>query len=481
MRKSFLTLSIILLGLFAGVNNAWADEDPMLDYYWARMIAQPSTGTGGTGKVCVTSDSKEFNYENPAWKSDTSRAEGYSQIYVEISLGNMVNVDLKAHAVPNEGSYFAGWSYTNGETDLGLGNYDWEKYELRQFVLPSKKCGFANIREYNIYATFMPLLIESYAITGSNTTVSRTCTQTVTFRVTGSLADVNDFEVPTITKQTGSGTWMVVPNTAELWYAHKPASSDYVYSDTYGNPYSTEEQDYYAEIRVPVTFTADDDNAGEFSATLQLRSKAGKMMNVVLSARTTGGEAQAIRYSKTKEFEAQGDLSIMLSGASESDIIKLNNDYSGPVSIDQNITFDLNGFTLNNTLTISGDNVTLAYSPFGGSVNSVIVSNGKAILNGGALGMLTISSGAIVEANGAIVNGAVNNNGTLTTTDGAVNGALTSSGTLTINGGSFANNSGVAITVSGGTATIKRGMIYGQTYGVKTTGGTTTIEKLGHR
>ena len=478
MRKNlFLTLTMVFLCLFATVNTMWADEDPMVDYYWARMIAQPSTGTGGTGKVCATSNSKEFNYESPAWKSDTSRAEGYSQVYVEISLGNMVNVNLKAHAIPNEGSYFAGWSYSNGETDLGIGNYEWEKYELQQYVLPSKKYGFTNIRDYNIYATFLPILIESYSISGSNTTISRTCTQTVTFRVTGSLADVNDFEVPTITKKTGTaGTWAVVPNTAELWYANKPASSDYVYSDTYGDPNDALDN-HYAEIRVPVTFTADDDNAGEFSATLQLRSKAGKTMNVVLSARTTGGEAQAIRYNKSKELQESGNLDDLLANAAADDIIKLNNDYSGSVPIDKNITFDLNGYTLSNTLTVSGGVVTLAYSPFSGSLNSMIVSGGKTILNGGTIGFLSISSGAIVEQNGATISG-INNNGTLTITDGVVNGALTSSGTLTINGGTFNNTTGEAITISGGTAQIKRGSITGQTYGVKTTGGSTTIEKL---
>ena len=478
MRKNlFLTLTMVLCGLMMGANTLRAENDPMLDYYWARMIAQPSTGTGGTGKVCVTSNSKDFNYESPEWKSDTSRAEGYSQIYVEISLGSSVNVNLKAHAIPNEGSYFAGWSYSNGEIDLGIGNYDWDKYELQQYVLPSKKYGFTNIRDYNIYATFLPILIESYSISGSNTTVSRTCTQTVTFRVTGSLANVNDFEVPTITKKTGTaGTWAVVPNTAELWYANKPASSDFVYSDTYGNPNDAADN-HYAEIRVPVSFTADDDNAGEFSATLQLRSKAGKTMNVVLSARTIVAGDEAIRYNKSKVLQESGNLADLLANAAAGDIIKLNGNYSNPASIDKNITFDLNGYTLSNTLTVSGDNVTLAYSPYGGSANALNVTSGKATLNGGTIGLLTISSGAVVEQNGATTGG-INNNGTLTTTDGVVNGALTSSGTLTINGGTFTNTSGEAITITNGTATIKRGSITGQTYGVKTTGGATTIEKL---
>ena len=437
---------LFLLGM--SVNAAWADDDPMRDFYWARMIAQPSSGTGGKGKVCVTSDLKSFVYEDPAWKSDTSRADGYSEVYIEISAGNLFTVDLHAHALPDEGSYFAGWSFRNGSTDLGVGQYEWEKYELPQYLLPSKKYGFSNIREYEIYATFMPLLIEGYSISGQNTTVSRTCTQTVTFRVTGSLADVNDFEVPSIIKQTGTGTWTVVPNTDELWYAHKPSSSDYVYSDTYGNPNNGPEEKYYAELRVPVTFTADDDNAGEFSATLQLRSKAGKTMNVVLSARTTGGDGQAVRYDKDGVEVGRGDLTDMIAAATATDIVKLNADYASLVTINKNLTFDLNGHTLSNTLTVSGGNVKT----------------------------LTIGANATVEQNGATITGSATNNGTLTTTDGVFQSGLTSTKALIANGGTF--NGATAIQVTGGTASIKRGTISGTQYGVLTNGGSATIEKL---
>ncbi len=473
MKKLLLKVFMLACVLGMSTNVAWADEDPMLDYYWARLIAQPSTGTGGAGKVCVTSDGKPFNYESPAWKSDTSRAEGYSQIYIEISAGNMFTVDLTAHALPDEGSYFTGWSFSNGGTDLGIGTYEWEKYELRQFFLPSKKYGYSNLREYEIYATFMPLLIESYTISGSNTTESRTCTQTVTFRVAGTLANVKDFNVPEIIKQTGSGTWTVVPNTTELWEANKPSSSDYVYSDTYDN---------YAEIRVPITFTADDDNAGEFSATLQLHSKAGKTMNVVLSARTVVASDKDISLYDGKTYKTAinfSDLATFDFTEYANPIAKLNGDYSDAVSINKNITFDLNGYTLRNTLTVSGGNVTLAYSPFGGTISSnVSVTGGKLTLTGGTItANVNVSAGATLEQNGAAITGNVTNAGTMTTTDGAITGQLASSGTLTLNGGTFTNNSGVAVNITGGTAQIKKGTINGSTYGVQSAG-STAIEKL---
>lgn len=470
MKKLFERFLMLLFVLGMSTNVAWADDDPMQDFYWARLIAKPSTSTGGTGKVCVTSDLKPFVFEDPAWKSDTSRADGYSEVYIEISAGTMFSVDLHAHALPDEGSYFTGWSFSNGGTDLGIGTYEWEKYELRQFFLPSKKYGYSNLREYEIYATFMPLLIEGYTISGQNTTVSRTCTQTVTFRVAGTLANVKDFNVPEIIKQTGSGTWTVVPNTTEAWeYENGAGTKNYTYSTTY---------DDYAEIRVPVTFTADDDNAGEFSATLQLRSKAGKTMNVVLSARTVVASDKEISLYDGKTCKSAIDFSDLAEydfSEYANPIVKLNGNYSSAVSINKNLTLDLNGYTLSNTLTLSGSKVTIAYSPYGGSANALNVIGGKAILNGGTFGSMTIADGATVEQNGATITGTATNNGALTTTDGTFQGGLSSSNVLVVNGGTF--NGATAIDVTAGSADIKKGTITGTTYGIQSKG-TITIGKL---
>ena len=111
MKRSFLTLTMVFLGLLTAVNTAWAqDELTPEQCYWVQLITKPSTGTGGSGKLYVTGDLRSFDYDNPAWRSDTSRLEGYSQVYIEISLGNFINVRLMSHAYPDEGSYFAGWS-----------------------------------------------------------------------------------------------------------------------------------------------------------------------------------------------------------------------------------------------------------------------------------------------------------------------------------------------------------------------------------
>ena len=470
MKKNlFLTLTMVFLGLFVGMHTANAinisgmtPEEAETLGFWARLTAMPATTTNGSGKVFVSDES-----DTPAdgdYNAISSSKDGWSDIFLMSSLID-ADVEFYVFAKADPGSYFTGWSFTDGYTDLGIGSgYLYTK------VTPSSKKAHANIREHIIYAAFEPIRLTSYEfVSGTNTTADDglgnwTCTQTIKFRAetpgTWNLSgeeDVRHFKLPTLTPKAGTtGTWTTsisAWNTSNITF--------------YGD---------YAEISVPVTFTAPNSDVAEYGATLTLETYAGVKMNVYLYARTTGGSGEAIRYNKSKVLQESGDLTDLLDNAASGDIIKLNGNYSNSVSIDKNITFDLNGYTLSNTLTISDGNVTLAYSPYGGSVNALTVTGGKAILNGGTIGLLTIT-GAVVEQNGATISG-INNNGTLTTTDGVVNGALTSSGALTINGGTFINTSGEAITITNGTATIKRGSITGQTYGVKTTGGTTTIEKL---
>lgn len=469
MRKHFLSLMMVLLGLLAGVSTMRAvnisgitDEEALTLGFWARMTAQPASTTLGSGLVFVSEDEHAVDPTDEDYAS-TYSAEGWSDIYLASSLIS-ATVDFKVYAKADAGSYFTGWSYTDGYTDLGVGSGTYAAIKVN----PSPKAGHANILNYTVYAAFEQVKLKSYEVSGSNTMTSEnpTCTQTVTFRAEtpgfwalSSADDTKHFKLPVITPKAGTtGTW-----TTSI--AEWSTSNISFYGD-------------YALITVPVTFTAPNGNIGEYGAELVLETYAGVKMTVHLSARTTGGDYEAIRYNKDKEQQETGSLATLLTNANANDIIRLNGNYSNAVSINKNITFDLNGYTVNNTLTVSGGIVTIAYSPYGGSATSLLVSGGKAILNGGSLGMLTISSGATVEQNGATITGPTNNNGTLTTTDGIFRGELTSSKTLTVNGGTFNNTSGVAITVTGGTAQIKKGTIYGQTYGVQTTGGTTTIEKL---
>lgn len=469
MKKLFVKFSMLLILLGMSVNVAWAtnmsgmtDEQAQTMGFWARMTAKPATTTLGSGLVFVSED--EHAVEGQPTDGDyqsVHSAEGWSDIYLASSLIS-ATVDFKVYAKANAGSYFMGWSFTDGYTDLGVGSGTYAAIKVN----PSPKKGKANILDYTVYAAFEQVKLKSYAVAGEKTMTPEnpTCTQTVTFRAEtpgfwalSSADDVKHFKLPVITPKAGTaGTWttsITEWNTSNISF--------------YGD---------YAEIRVPVTFTAPNGNAAEYGAELVLETYAGVKMKVYLSARTTGGEGQAVRYDKNGNEVGRGDLTTMIAAATATDVVKLNGDYASPVTINKNLTFNLNGYTLSNTLTVSGGNVTIGYSAFGGSADALSVTGGKAILNGGSFGSLSIADGATVEQNGATFTGAATNNGTLTTTDGVFQSGLTSTKTLIANGGTFSG--ATAIQVTGGTASIKRGTIAGTQYGVLTNGGSATIEKL---
>lgn len=451
MKKFFITLTMMLLGLFAGVSTLWAaDPNPETDYYWAKLTARPSTGTGGSGKVYVSNTSTtpaDGGYQNE------SSAYSSKDSYVQID-GNVV--DFYTYAKADDGSYFVGWSDFNGGTEKAQRVDYYCGYE------PSAKRGISNALEYAIYATFEPIRIVSYSITGDGTTYNKNCSFTVSFQLDGADVQLDDFKKPDVTCKEGTtGTWVALTSGRPQWGVR-------------GN-----------ELKVPVKFTAGNDDSGEFAAILTVTTKAGISIDVPLYARTITAAPDTAALYDGKTQKASGTVAEMLAvntSAYEKPVLKLLGDCSEAITIAKNLTLDLNGFALNNNLTVSGGDVTLAYSPFGGTISSnVSVTGGKLILTGGTItGNVNVSAGAILEQNGAAITGDVTNAGTLTTTDGSITGQLTSSGALTLNGGTFTftNNSGAAIAITGGTAQIKRGTISGSNYGVQTSGGTTTIEKL---
>ena len=474
MKKFFITLTMMLLGLFAGVSTMWAVHVVEPPYtpeqaeslgFWARLTAKPAATTKGSGKVFVIS--KDDYTEDPAESAYVAGAtsyDGFSDIYLASSLID-ADVPFYVYEKAEAGSYFKGWSFTDGYSDLGRPD---GRFQVK--VTPSSTKAHENIREQFIYAAFEQVQLASYEIiSGSNTTEDDGegnwfCTQILRFRaetpgadaLTDIASDARHFKLPVVTRKEGTtGTW----STLEEWGGN---------ISMYGT---------YALLTVPVTFVAPNGDPAEYGAELVLETYAGVKMTVHLSARTTGGAYQAIRYNKSKVQQETGDFATLLTNAEADDIIKLNSNYSSAVSINKNITLDLNGYSISNTLTVSGGNVTIAYSPYGGFATSLNVTGGKAILNGGTFGSMTIGANGTVEQNGATITGLATNNGALITTDGAFRNELTSSKTLVVNGGTFRNTSGVAINVTGGTAQIKRGTISGSTYGVQSAA-TTTIEKL---
>lgn len=450
MKKFFITFTMMLLGFFAGVSTMWAaDPNPETDY-WAKLTARPSTGTGGSGKVYVSNTSTTPDYQNE------SSAYSSKDSYVQIA-GNVV--DFYTYAKADDGSYFVGWSDFNGGTEKA------QRVDYNCGYEPSAKRGKSNALEYAIYATFEPIRIGAYSIEGNNTITSESeVSLKITVNLEGDEIDKDDFS-----GGTSKSPFVITATdgTSNVW--KKKSINSFVFDASNTTAILT--------VRcVPET-----SENKIFTATATLTTKAGVSVDIPLTVRKVEATpGNAVLYDGKTQMKS-GTVAEMLAentSAYANPIIKLSGDYSDAVSINKNITFDLNGYTLSNTLTVSGGNVTIAYSAFGGSANALNVTGGKAILNGGTFGSMTIGTNGTVEQNGATITGLATNNGALITTDGAFRNELTSSGALTLNGGTFTNNSGAAIAITGGTAQMKRGTISGSTYGVQTSGGTTTIEKL---
>lgn len=462
-KQSIKSIFVILLTLFVGVNYSFGqDVDPEKDYFWAQITAKPSSITNGSGGVYASKN----DGSTPEYNQVSSTAEDAVEFYAMTSLVSST-VDFDVFARANDGNYFKGWSFIDGNIDLGGSR----EAPLRVKVMPADVRGKAHALNHFIYAAFEPIQLVSYEVTGSNTTSddgdgNMKCTQTVRFRAEtpgaeglSSVDDIRHFKLPVVTPK--EGTYAGWTTDVTEWVASKNI-------DLYGS---------YAILTVQVTFTAPNNEPAEFGANLVLETKAGVKTKVYLSARNAGGEGEAVLYDKSNVVKEKGDLTNMLEKAASTDIVKLNADYSGPVEINKSLVFDLNGYSLSNTLTITGDNVTLAYSPYGGSVDEINITDGKTILNGGTVGILTIGPNGEAEQNGATITGVATNNGILTTTAGVFQKGLTSSKSLIVNGGTFTNNSGIAIDIKSGTAQIKKGTINGSTYGIQSAG-TTTIEKL---
>ena len=134
---------------------------------------------------------------------------------------SLIPVEVKA----NDGYYFAGWSYADNGFDLGkrkptdaevdifsdLYDVGTEKstYVIEDDAPKVGEDGNVVYEEgeyfpavYALYATFEPIRISGYSLSGSNTTHpeegNKVCTQTVTFTFSGENIDANDFNVPAI-------------------------------------------------------------------------------------------------------------------------------------------------------------------------------------------------------------------------------------------------------------------------------------------
>ena len=373
-----------------------------------------------------------------AWTSSAS-LKGFAYLYApgfDDLMGYSAYAYFFGKAAENDGWYFTGWSFTEGESDLGgvVGTAD----SLQFRILPSSESGEENIRNEYVYATFQPIMVSNYKVNGLiNTSVSNSTT--VVFDAVGQRVSTADFTVS-------------VPE----------ANFSAVLTSCVDN-----------KVTVTVTYSGSAD--GEYRGNVTLASKSGcSQLTAPVYARV-GADAsnEATLYDGKTPTATSGTLSAMITEANNTDkIVVLNKNYENDLTINANVTINFNGYTIQN-LEVTGGEVTIAYSKYGSNGQDVSVTGGKLILNGGDFASLTVGANGIVEQNGATFIGASTNAGTLTTTEGRFEAGLSSSKNLTINGGTF--EGATALTISGGTANINKGTITGTTYGIQTISGTTNI------
>lgn len=481
MKKIFLKLSMLLFVLGMSTNAAWADMTNV-PHYVAELTAKVSS-TGG-GKVYVAT-----GQDQPAVEDYAATSTQYGGRPMSMPGVAMSQVPFFAWQKTDDGYYFVGWSYSDGGFDLGKTNPEFpgtDAYAALYDVSTQKSTfkvddngtedesddvpeldenGEVQFIEYNparytLYATFEPVRVASYSLSGSNTNTKNEgkweSTQTVTYTFSGENIDGDDFE--SIEFDPADAAWTVNNDFAVNGEAKTGT--------------------------VSVKFSTTSDEKQEYSANLRLTTKAGITMNITLNARTSSSaKEEELALYDGKSYKEDIDWSELDAKIAEysctKPLIKLNEDREGALELSGNLSIDLAGHSIPSMTVNEGANVTLVSSPYGGSITGNVVNNGTLTLAGNTIGG-TLTNNGTLNQNGATIEGAVTNNGTMTTTDGIHHATLTSNGTLVVNGGTFEPENGVAIDVIGGTADVKKGTITGTTFGVQSKGSTTTttIEKL---
>ena len=493
--------------LLSCATGIWAAETEGQDVYLVALKAESSSASTGEGTVQLTLKDitgKTMESEVFLFLNNNAASSGFDKSVTmrgaTISAAEGVETDAfdlggqlymtsyayyLAEAQPAAGSYFAGWTVNSSYVDQIVGAdgavtfkvlsddknmvsvrttnmNDWSAEEKAAIATAmANAIQSENVR--HAYAVFRNYLLSNPSVTGGQ--VDGTAGETVEIEVSIAVDGSNAFDV------------------------NKDIDIDGIsFSDNGGNNWSKGTLSFDKQTNIltlPITFKVTTTDAGVRQSTLTISTKGSKpsTLNIPIAVTVLDPERKEAVLLDGKEEKTTGDLLTLLGQISgrKDPIIRLNKDHKDLLtySADKSFTLDLNGNEMGD-ITLSGGDMTIAYSKFGGSAKNITVSGGKLILNGGTFASLTINEGAEVEQNGATVTGPVTNHGTLTTTQGTFSGGLTSDGKLTLNGGSFASTTAVttAVTISGGTATLNRGTIVGTACGVLASGGETTINKL---
>ena len=434
-------------GFTEGVNDAKNGLEKSYRDYWESWTDNYAVKEGYDAGYDWYKSGHYLNTSNPtgvwnnssAWEASAS-LNGFAYLYApgfDDLMGYSAYAYFFGKAAENDGWYFTGWSFTEGESDLGgvVGTAD----SLQFRILPSSESGEANFRNEYVYATFQPIMVSNYKVNGLiNTSVSNSTT--VVFDAVGQRVSTADFTVSVPEANFSATLTSCVDN----------------------------------KVTVTVTYSGSSD--GEYRGNVTLASKSGcSQLTAPVYARVGGnGDIEATLYDGKTPTATTGSLVDMIDAANNTDkIVVLNKNVETATTINAKVTVNFNGYNIKNTLIVSGGELTVAYSKYGGGANALSVTGGKVILNGGEFDALTVGASGSVEQNAATFSGASTNGGVLITTEGRFEAGLSSNGTLTIDGGLF--EGATAITVSGGTATINKATISGDTYGIQAAGGITNI------
>lgn len=447
---------------YAGVKSGYTTPT-YPDYYYKNYDPEQGWGDGRLDNK-EGYDAAFYWYKNghmlfdanpTAWGTSITQG-GYSKLYapgIDMGpLGGLMSTYVHFNVIVKEnvGWYFAGWSYMEGGTDIPgtvTTNPEVEQNNIFQ-VLPSSTPGYNKRRTQNVYATFLPVLVADYKVDGMIAGTNETTT--VTFDYVGERVDIADFDLTIADNEDGTDNFEQVG-----------------------------EADFSVAGKVTFTIKYKGSVPGEHRGSITLTSKSGcSSLTAPLFARVASNtDIEAVLYEGKEPVSPAiaGTLESVMTAAGVGQTVVLNKNYTETLSVNKKVTIDLNGYQMTNTVTIAnGGELTVNYSKYGGKFNAAVTvdNGGKLILNGATL--VSLTNNGIVEQNGAVITSSVSNTGRMTISEGEIQGGLTSSGILSVEGGNIKGTT--ALTISGGTATISKGLISGTATGIYATDGNTTID-----
>ena len=400
---------------------------------------------------------------------------------------------FKADAQGDAGSYFAGWTFNDArvwQQDTAMDKSAPESAYFKVLPAPANvmymvpPATVTNLTEAytgavtnrnNIYAVFKKYLLSNPQVTNGQLEASagETATLYLSIDVEGDVTqykdNFGDFVFPTYPASMYQAMSLQVQPFAEDTYGYWTWDLDDTKSPNPINLSSTKSRAY-----VKITYTAKSGitvGTHRTNITISVAGGAGSSsLTIPLSVNALDPLRPEATLLNGKDSIESGNFSDLLAkvGSYANPVIKLKRPQSGMTLSNKKFTLDLNGNNIGD-LTVSGGDVTIAYSKFGGTMTSVKVTAGKLTLNGGtidasgmggvlpanALVAVNVANGATLIQNGATIRAnvtmyyaiGINVDGNVTVTDGSIDAhagmtaafavQVGATGKLTTTGGTF--------------------------------------------